>query len=101
MHDIVQPDRLALMVCPNHKGGQTLIMSRGEMILKYHVTRMVWRINGEMHIYRYPLVQFVVAALEHYQATNPTQPLGMGEFKCAECNGFDNPGFNRLPIGEL
>lgn len=93
MSNLVQPDRLAIVYCPEHKGGEFLILNKGEEVLKYHVTRVVWKINGEVYTYRYPPVMFVLAALESYQTLNPNQPLGLGEEKCAVCRGFDFPHF--------
>jgi hypothetical protein len=94
MSNLVQPDRLALIVCPDHKGGEFLLLTKADAILKYHVTRMVWRMNGECFTYLYPPVVFVISALEQYQATGGlNQPLGMAEDKCSVCRGFGFPSF--------
>lgn len=93
---LVQPDRLALVICPDHSGGEFLVLQNGDKVLKHHVVRMIWKLDGSVYTYLQPPVMFVLAALEHYQANNPNCLLGLAEDKCAACRGFENPGFNRL-----
>jgi hypothetical protein len=96
MSSLIQPDRLALVYCPDHSGGEFLIINKGDEVLKYHVVRMLWRLQGVIYTYLQPPVVFVLAALEEHQASHPEGSLGLAPDKCAACRGFDNPGFNRL-----
>lgn len=108
MSEIIRPDseRLAVIYCPHferHKDDEAMSITFGSqdghpLVVNYFVVRMVYTLNGKVHRYLDPPPEFAVALAESFCGRWPSVPILFGEGKCAECSGFENPGYYRKPF---
>jgi hypothetical protein len=94
---IVQPERVVLWVCTNSElhEGERIILKAGEDVVKHFVTALVYTTGGKEYTYLLPPVDFTLTLLARVTRTNPGGIVGIGDRMCAECRGFEDPGFYR------
>lgn len=92
MGQLIVPDRVTLVVCPNedgHKKLEQLRVGSGENKRFFYLVRVIWTQNGVENHYLDPPVGFALAILARYRLVNPPGLIAIVYKPCARCQGFD------------
>lgn len=98
MGQIIIPEKVTLVVCPNddnHQSLERVRFGKGKSSYVVYVFRAIHEVNLVKYTYLYPPFEFSMMLIGVARENNPGQPIPILYEECSVCRGLGLPKYSR------